>query len=199
MPADPSSAEQFSFACAQLGRDASVHIDLPDCLEAMRGLVLDRSSEVSVSYEATVAALCRLSEQHNLRPDAVPNRGQWTSEDCKNYVRKFAQDQNVPIGLAGAECCDEQFELQAWFPGTNYVTPGVMLSEKTAYSRAVESFRALMDSTELVGFAEAFMVELLAEEVLLSLREQGVLDSGKSNACRPEEPSLPSKAIAIRG
>lgn len=194
MAADPSSAEQFSFAFAELGRDASVQLEFPDRLEALRGLVLDHTSKVSRSYDAAVSALCRLCEQRSLRAQAANNGREWTNDDYKVFVRLFAQEQNVGMVL-NADDCKESLQ-----PGCSGDIPaGLMLSEKTVYSSAVENFRALMDSTELVGFAEACLVELLAEDVVLALTQQGFSNCGKASAFRRQGTALPNKPIAVRG
>lgn len=206
MAADPSSAEQFSFAFAELGRDASLDIDLPDRVEALRGLVLDRTRKVSTSYDAAVIALCRLCEQWRLRVGAGEEGRGWTTEDCKSYVRRFAQDQNVGLAsnaeelrdqnsgaIFGASSCPSSSDTQT-------AASGLMLSERTAYSSAVEHFRALMDSTEIVGFAEACMVELFAEDVVQALKKQDFFGYGQAaGLCRGDNDPLRSKPITAPG
>lgn len=203
MAADPSSAEQFSFAFAELGRDASLDIDLPDRLEALRGLVLDRTRVVSSSYEAAVSSLSCLVEQRRLRVRGADNSQMWSAEDCKTYVRRFAQEQNVGLpqnaddqkddrNVSFSSASSSMLDLQC-------ATSGLMLAEKSAYSLAVEQFSALMDSTELVGFAEACMVELFAEDVVQALKNKGFFDCGQaaSSYCRDE--SIPTKSISVPG
>eukprot|EP00177_Eucheuma_denticulatum_P001670 GFKZ01003005.1.p1 GENE.GFKZ01003005.1~~GFKZ01003005.1.p1 ORF type:complete len:425 (-),score=61.65 GFKZ01003005.1:1164-2438(-) len=204
MAADPSSAEQFSFAFAELGRDASLDIDLPDRLEALRGLVLDRTRVVSASYEAAVCSLSCLVEQRRLRVRGDDGGG-WSVEYCKTYIRRFAQEQNVGLGPGGDEQKDERGE--GFSSGSSSMvdlqcaSSGLMLAEKSAYSLAVEQFRALMDSTELVGFAEACMVELFAEDVVERLRRKGFFNCGQAAStttyCRDE--SIPTKSISVPG
>lgn len=198
MAADPCSAEQFSFDFAELGRNSSLDIDLRDRVEALRGLFLDRTRKVSRKYEATVVELCRLCEQRHLRVRA--NHGQrWTMEDSKSYVRQFAQQQNVGVVLT----TDEKGYQEPRDPldvvkGVD-TAGGLMLSEKTLYSAAVENFKALMDSTELTGFAEQCMIELLMEDVVLSLKKRGFGDVGDVRAFGGRGTSLPNKTIPVPG
>lgn len=206
MAADPSSAEQFSFAFAELGRDASLDIDLPDRVEALRGLVLDRTRKVSTSYDAAVVALCRLCEHQRLRVGGRTEGRGWTIEDCKSYVRRFALEQNVGLALNAEELRDQNSDAILGVPSSSSsldlhtTASGLMLSERTAYSSAVEHFRALMDSTEVVGFAEACMVELFAEDVVQALKKQGFFSCGQGTVlCRGDGNSLRSKPITAPG
>lgn len=206
MAADPSSAEQFSFAFAELGRDASLDIDLPDRVEALRGLVLDRTRKVSTSYNAAVISLCRLYEQRRLRVGAGEEGRGWTIEDCKSYVRRFAQEQNVGLTSNPDEPRDQNSDAVfsasscSSFSDMQTAANGLMLSERTAYSSAVEHFQALMDSTEVVGFAEACMVELFAEDVVQALKKQGFFAYGQAaGLCRGDSDPLRSKAITASG
>lgn len=197
MPADPSSAEQFSAAFGQLGRDASIDIDLPDCLEALRGLFLDRSSKLSRAYDTAVTAICRLCEQANLRSRSSQTGREWTVDDCKIYVRRFAQKQNVAVAGGFGEWGHMPSGWRSRSLEKGDVASGVMLSEKTAYSFAVESFRALMDSTELIGFAEICIVEVLAEAVVHAYAKAQVFETGKVGAFRCSDAPLSNKPIPV--
>lgn len=193
MPADPSSAEQFSFAFSGLGRDACVEIDTPDRVEALRGLVLDRTCKVSRMYDATVQGLHRLCEQRYLRAKSGSSCGKLSSiEDCRNFVRAFAHEQSAGFSL------DELGDLQSGLAvglGFGEQTSGVMLCERTAHSLAVERFKTLMDSAELAGFAEACMVELLAEDVVLSLAKQGYSEFDNGNGCKMQDTVMGTKPV----
>lgn len=203
MPADPSSAEQFTFAFAELGRDASLDIDLPDRVEALRGLVLDRTRLVSSFYEAAVSSLCCLCEQRQLRVRGADGSQIWSTEDCKTYIRRFAYEQNVGQAPNGDEQKDERCggnsSASSSLLDLQSATSGLMLSEKSAYSLAVEQFRALMDSTELVGFAEACMVELFAEDVVQALKNRGFFDCGQTASSYHRDDSIPAKSISVPG
>lgn len=197
MAADPSSAEQFSFDFEELGRNASLDIDLPDRVEALRGLFLDQTRKVSRKYESTVVELCRLCEQRHLRVHT--NRGQrLMMEDCKSYVRQFAQEQNVGV-LLNTEAKGYQESLYRLDVVNVDSSGGVMLSEKTVYSAAAENFKALMDSTELIGFAEHCLIELLVEDVVLSLKKRGFVDVGEGRTFGGRGTPLPNKSIPVPG
>lgn len=193
MPADPSSVEQFSFAFSGLGRENCLEMDNPDRVEALRGMVLDRTRMVSRAYEATIQALSRLCEQrYSHSRSSQHGRKLSTLEDCKSFVRAFAHEQTAGFSL------DELGDLRGGLAaglGFGEKTSGVMLSEKTAHSLAVESFKTLMDSSELAGFAEACMVELIAEDVVAALRQQGMAGSDTGSGCRPADSTMGTKAI----
>lgn len=197
MDADPSSAEQFSFAFGELGNNASVNIGLPDRVKALRGLVLDRTRKVSARYESTVVGLCRLCEERCLRSCSNGNGQPWTLEDCKNYVRWFSQEQTVGFVANKNSSCNPGISLSD--SDEMDITAGFMLPEKTAYTSAVENLKALMDSSELAGFAEACMIELLCEDVAAAL-SKGVF-AGKCAGVhfRLAQSSFPSNSIAVRG
>lgn len=200
MAADPSSAEQFSFAFAELGNNASIDIDLPDRVEALRGLVLDRSRKISTSYDSTVTGLCRLCEERHFRSQSTDSGQPWTIEDCKKYVRRFAQEQNVGLIPATSNTLEDIGNPESPFR----VSKGIditrfMLPEKTAYSSAVENFKALMDNIELVGFAEGCMVELLAEDVSLALSKGEFSDFRNGARLHLPDASLPKKPVSVPG
>lgn len=192
MPADPSSAEQFTFAFSSIGRDC-IEMDKPDRVEALRSLVVDRTRNVSVTYEATLKSLARLCELRYLRArTTVIAQKVSCIDECRNFVRAFAHEQtsafnfnqlpDLPSALAPA--------LRPFGDSSS-----VMLSEKTTHSSAVENFKTLMDSTELAGFAETCMVELLAEDVVSSLGKQGYDQFNSAAACRVPNQGLVTKPI----
>lgn len=193
MPADPSSAEQFSFACAELGRDASVEFELRDRMEALRGLLSDETSIVSRRCNAAVSVLCHLFQERNLRRTQLASK-QWTLEDCKDFVRMFAQEQNFGIISNIGD-----WKGSLLLGSSSDILAGLMLSEKTVYSSAVEYFRAYSDSPELVGFAEACLVELLAENVGLALAKLGLSNFGSSSAFEHCDTAVPTKPIPVPG
>lgn len=159
MPADPSSAEQFTFAFSGLGRDACLALDTPDRGEALRAMLMDRTREVGKVYSSTVQSI-RCLYEHRCRACDTESNNARTTEGCKDFVRRFAQLHNVNVGtemVNNPECnivsvCNEN-------------PCAVSLSEKSLCSAAVESLRALTDCSELAGFAEACLVELVAEDV----------------------------------
>lgn len=191
MPIDASSVEQFSFAFS--GCSNSLKIDAPDRREALRGLVLDRTRRVSRAYEATVVALARLCEQRHLRATARNTTVKLSCvDDCRNFVRAFAHEQSSGIGLEydGMDVCEETTQRMSTGMGV-----AMMLPERTAHCNAANCFKALMDSSELEGFAEACMVELLAEDVIAMLAQQGHTDFELEAACRIADAPMASKAI----
>lgn len=193
MPADPSSVEQFSFAFSGLGRDVGIEIDKPDRVEALRSLLVDRTRKVSRTYESTVQSLTRLCEQRYLKAKQTNAFAKVSIiDDCRNFVRAFAHEQSVGFSL------HDLGDLQGGLAdGLSFgeLSPGVMLSEKTAQSSAVENFKALMDSTELAGFAEACMVELLTEDVVAALAQNGYMEFENGSGCRVPDSGLASKPI----
>lgn len=184
MAADPSSAEQFSFAFSGLGRDAYLAFDAPDRVGALRALLLDRTRSVSHLYDSTVQAICHLYDyrcKHHL--DMID------PGDCQQFVRSFARldmssFSSDALGTPADESCSGISE--------NNNCPAVMLPEKTLHSAAVEKFRNLMDSTELVGFAEACLVELLAEDVASASSLRLFVNYDRNLPCRLPEKRLPS-------
>ena len=178
MPADPSSTEQFSFAFAELGRDASLAIDLSDRMDALRTLVQDRTKKVSRLYDSCVMALTNLFVQHERlrRPSDAGDL-----EDPKSFVRSFAVEQDVCFAFNSSAnvSMSPQCSMEISSP--------VMLPERATYIAAVECFRGLMDSVEVVGFAEACMLEVIAEDVsnAVSSKSQSSHNAGaqkRSNA-----------------
>lgn len=201
MPADPCSAEQFTFAFSGLGRDAYLAFDTPDRVGALRALLLDRSREVSQRYEQTLTALCRLYEyrqQHrcdispgaNVVMNGITTAGNSSSSaqgwananDCKEFVRSFAQmDLNCGFDSSTCGLC------QPFEPGIGTEKYGegkqstVMLAEKTLHCAAVEKMRDLVDSSELVGFAETCLIELLADDFSVTTCRRFFLDYDPSS------------------
>lgn len=192
MPVDASSVEQFSFAFS--GCSTSLKIDAPDRREALRGLVLDRTRRVSRAYEATVIALARLCEQRHLRAKATNTDVKLSSvDDCRNFVRAFAHEQSSGVGLEydGMDVCEEITQRMR----STRLGVVMMLPERAAHCHAVNCFKALMDSSELEGFAEACMVELLAEDVIAMLAQQGHTDFELEAACRIADAPIASEPI----
>eukprot|EP00178_Gracilaria_changii_P013880 TRINITY_DN390_c0_g1_i2.p1 TRINITY_DN390_c0_g1~~TRINITY_DN390_c0_g1_i2.p1 ORF type:complete len:417 (-),score=59.71 TRINITY_DN390_c0_g1_i2:1549-2799(-) len=191
MPVDASCVEQFSFAFTGCGN--SLKIDAPDRREALRGLLLDRTRKLSRTYEATVGALARLCEQRYHNAKAKNMDGKLSSvEDCRNFVRAFAHEQSCGFGLEEDGLCSVD-EVTQMMSRSNSVA--IMLPEMTAHCNAVNCFKALMDSSELEGFAEACMVELLAEDVIAVLAQQGHAEFEKETGCRVPEAAIQPKAI----
>lgn len=197
MDADPSSAEQFSFAFGELGNNTLLNIGLPDRLKALRGLVLDRTRRISTRYESTLWGLCRLCEERCIRSRSNENGQPWTLEDCKNYVRWFAQEQT--LGFVASKNAPGSPTIGLSDPNGMDITAGFMLPEKTAYTSAVESLKALMDSTELTGFAEGCMIELLCEDVAAALSKSIFADQYKGVHFRLAQSSFPTKSISVQG
>lgn len=195
MPADPSSAEQFTFAFSGLGRDACLALDTPDRVEALRALLLDRTRGISAQYDVTVQSLCGLYEHRRQHCDCFNSESsEVVSVDaCKSFVRLFAQVLNVTV------CVDSMGTplTHNCIPVCSSNPSAVMLSEKTLHSAAVESMQTLMDSTELVGFAETCLIELLAEDVASATSHRKISDYGQCSACRMSEPNMAGpKSIA---
>lgn len=195
MPADPSSTEQFSFAFAELGRDASLAIDLPDRVDALRGLVQDTTRKVSRLYETTVLSLSRfLCQQRKDLTKPGDSFSHSAVEDRKDFVRRFATEHGSGYGMRSV-CSPGELPCSASFG--NDSGSRLMLSERAVYSGAVESFRSLMDSAELDGFAETCMFELLAEDVVSMLASPGFC-SAELTSCSSlhSSSSLGSKALS---
>lgn len=191
MPVDASSVEQFSFAFS--GQSNSFNIDAPDRREALRGLVQDGTTNVSRAYEATVTALSWVCEQRHMRAKARKIDAKLSSvDDCRNFVRAFAHEQSSGFGMEDCHSSPTVFHASA---SPLHRNVGVMLPEKAAHCNAAECFNALMDSSELQGFAEACMVELLAEDVIAALAQHGLADFEKDAACRIPDATMRSKAI----
>ncbi|KAI0564674.1 hypothetical protein FGB62_24g213 [Gracilaria domingensis] len=191
MPVDASCVEQFSFAFTGCGN--SLKIDAPDRREALRGLLLDRTRKVSRTYEATVGALARLCEQRYHTAKSKNLDGKLSStEDCRNFVRAFAHEQSCSFGLEddGLSSVDEVTQMMC-----RSTSVAMMLPEKTAHCHAVNCFKALMDSSELEGFAEACMVELLGEDIIAVLAQHGNAEFDKDAGCRIAERAIQPKAI----
>lgn len=190
MPADPSSAEQFTFAFSGLGRDAYLAFDAPDRVEALRALLLDRTRKVSKLYDLTVQAVCKLYEYrlHNHNRSETDSDRYSTQEDCKRFVRSFARLDNTS-GQLGTT-------ISSSSSGREVNLPTVMLTEKTLHSAATERLRALMDSTELFGFAETCLIELLGEDVSSAVSHRVFSDFEKGTTF-PLAGSKTSRAESI--
>ncbi|CAN8071257.1 unnamed protein product [Agarophyton chilense] len=194
MPVHASCVEQFSFAFSGCGN--SLNIDAPDRREALRGLLSDRTRKVSRTYEATVAAVARLCEQRYRNAKAKNMDAKLSAvDDCRNFVRAFAHEQSCGYGLDDDGLCSVE-QVAHMMCSSNSV--GMMLPEKTAHCNAVNYLKALVDSSELDGFAETCMVELLAEDVIAVLAQQGHAQFGKDAGCRRGEAALRANAVATR-
>lgn len=193
MPADPSSAEQFSFEFSELGRGSTLNLDTPERVEALRSLMVDRTRKVSKVYDAAVQALCRFCEHRYERSSHSEDSKTMTTDECKHFVRTFAHDQSVGF------CLDDGVEVMNFEDQKTQI----LLSEKSAYSAAVENFRALMSSTEVAGFAETCMVEMIAEDVVIALEQrQEIKDQGKmenGSSCRWPDSAVGRKPISTMG
>lgn len=189
MPADPSSAEQFTFAFSGIGRDACLALDTPDRAEALRALLRDRTCNVSKFYDTSVAAITRLYEHRRHHSESVGEDHLPTADDCKNFVRSFAHLHNVALGM---DCSTDSSRDKNHVPVCSSNSSAVMLSEKTLHSSAVESLRSLMDSAELVGFAEACLIELLAEDVAAAVASppQIIAEYDHAASCRLSDPKI---------
>lgn len=167
MPADPSSAEQFTFAFSGLGRDACLALDTPDRGEVLRAMLADRTREIGKLYAASVCAIRRLYEYRcavcHIRRDRTSG-----ADDCTDFVRRFAHLHNVNIGVELPN-----FSENDGVPVCNTNPWAVSLSEKSLCSAAVETLRSLLDSPALSGFAEACVVELMAEDVACMTTQAG--------------------------
>lgn len=171
MPADPSSTEQFSFAFAELGRDASLAIDLPDRIVALRLLVQDRTKKVSKLYDGCVSSLSRLwaqtcAKKQLARAAKGQTKDRKLAEQLKQLIRSLVEQQDPAVGFAA-------MRQNSTLPGTEAKKQlntkphsPIMLPERSLYIAAVENLSSLLDSFQVIGFAEACLVELLAEDVL---------------------------------
>ncbi len=162
MPADPSSTEQFSFAFAELGRDASLAIDLPERIGALRALVQEK--QVSKFYDICVQSLANLWIQQR-RPETKTDRR--PIEYLKEFIRALVLQQDPTCVFstfydASGDTCGASAEPQS----------PIMLPERALYIAATESLTGLMDNVQMVGFAEACLIELLAEDVLSAVAEK---------------------------
>lgn len=187
MPADPSSAEQFSFAFSGLGRDACLAIDnTPDRTEALRALIVDRSRKVSALYDIAVHAVFRLCTRRHARPAFASDHRHYLSlsaDDVKKFVRAFAREHSAGLTFDFASDTDP-------CPVARTTASAVMLSDKAMHCAAIDSFRALMDSSDLVGFADAGLIELLAEDVAALLHTQHGPEYEHGGACRPADSAM---------
>lgn len=166
MPADPSSAEQFSFAFSGLGRDAYLAFDAPDRAGALRALLLDRSRQISYLYDTTVQAVYQLYKyrsEHKLDAPTGTCDSLTDTDDCKEFVRLFAQLDNSGLSCLDSDSCSNVGEVMLVPEGLH--GSSLMLPEKTLHSAAAEKLRTLIDSPELVGFAETGLVEVLSDDV----------------------------------
>lgn len=186
MPADPSSAEQFTFAFSGIGRDACLALDTPDRVDALRALLLDRTCNVSSHYDTSVLAITRLYE-HRRRHDPFQSERRPNADDCKNFVRSFAQMHNLALPV---EFSSDPMKDHNQVPVCNPNPSSVTLSEKSLHSAAAETLRTLMDSSELFGFAEACLIELLAEDVAAALNHQGISGYEHGTPCRLSDSKL---------
>lgn len=191
MPADPSSAEQFTFAFSGLGRDACLALDTPDRGEALRAMLMDRTRQVGKLYSATVQSI-RCLYEHRFHACDTESGCARTTEGCKDFVRRFAQLHNIN---AGTEIVNNAERNVVSVCSKNPCA--VSLSEKSLCSAAVESLRALTDCSELDGFAESCLVELVAEDVAcmtsqVERNEHGdVADGETSVRCGPMKRCIP--------
>lgn len=181
MPADPSSAEQFTFAFSGLGRDACLALDTPDRGEALRAMLMDRTRRVGKLYSATVQSI-RCLYEHRCRAGDTGTDYATTTDGCKHFVRRFAQLHNINVGMEIGSSSELNVVSVC---STNPCA--VSLSEKSLCSAAVESLRALTDCSELAGFAEACLVDLVAEDVAsrpsqAERKEHGDIADGDASA-----------------
>lgn len=186
MPADPSSTEQFSFAFAELGRDASLAIDLPDHIAALRTLVHDRTRKVSKLYDNSVSSLARLWAQKWSRKQ-VSFATKSTIKDrkpadyLKDFIRSLVMQQDPAVAFAAlretstTSCAESMKKL-----GSRAHSP-IMLPERSLYIAAVENLTNLLDSVQVIGFAEACLIELLAEDVLAEACMRDLLTQEKQS------------------
>lgn len=170
MAADPCSTEQFSFAFVELGRDASLAIDLPDRIGALRALVQEK--QVSNCYDICVGNLSALWK-HQCR--SKPQMQREPLLYLKEFIRALVLQQDPTCVSSTAADSPEKPHLG----GTGTQSP-IMLSEKALYIAAAESLTGLMDNVQMVGFAEACLIELLAEDIRAAVVEKPVNALAKS-------------------
>lgn len=170
MAADPSSTEQFTFAFAELGRDASLAIDLPDRIGALRALVQEK--QVSSAYDVCVRNLASLWVHQRA---SKPQMEREPLLYLKEFIRALVLQQDptcVSSTLVGSPETPRLDKASTQSP--------VMLSEKALYIAAADSLTGLMDNVQMVGFAEACLVELLAEDIRAAVVEKRVSAMAKT-------------------